>query len=195
VTEEAFVKLFMQSGLCPLFLLYQQERPSHRSLLRLAFFSQGGKMAQSMLLDRLYEIIKPITADHGLELVEVQYRQEESGWVLRIIIHRAEGISVDDCARVSRESAHLLDVEDIIPHKYHLEVSSPGLDRPLITPRDFERNIGKKIKITFARPDDLFIGQGTIEKVHGDLITLKSGEESLTFSCDKVKKAKLLIEF
>ncbi|MEN8257851.1 MAG: ribosome maturation factor RimP [Thermodesulfobacteriota bacterium] len=151
-------------------------------------------MAQSMLLDRLHDIIEPIASDHGLELVEVQYRQEQHGWVLRIIIYKKDGVSVDDCAQVSRETSHVLDVEDVIPYKYHLEVSSPGLERPLTTPRDFERNLGKKIKISFA-DDDLVSGQGIIDKVDGDEITLKSDNQSLTFTCDKVKRARLVIEF
>lgn len=152
-------------------------------------------MAQSMLLERLYDIIKPITSDHGLELVEIQYRREHAEWVLRIVIYRADGISVEDCSRVSRETSHVLDVEDVIPYKYNLEVTSPGLDRPLTTPRDFERNLGKKIKITLTDDVDPFSGEAIIEKVDGDEITLKSNDELLTFSSLKVKKAKLVIEF
>jgi ribosome maturation factor RimP len=155
---------------------------------------QGGEMAKGMLIERLTAIIAPIVADHGLELVEVQYRQEEHGWVLRIIIYKREGVSLDDCSRVSRETAHVLDVEDVIPYKYHLEVSSPGLDRPLVTSRDFERNLGKKIKITLAG-ESLFSGEGIIEKVDGDEITLQSDNKLLTFPCAQVKKARLVIEF
>jgi ribosome maturation factor RimP len=155
---------------------------------------QGVDMAKGMLLDRLYEIIEPITADHGLELVELQYRQEEHGWVLRIIIYKIGGVSLDDCARVSREAAHVLDVEDVIPYKYHLEVSSPGLDRPLTTPRDFERNLGSKIKLTLAGTP-VFSGEALIEKVDGDEITVKYDDKLLTFASDRVKKAKLVIEF
>ncbi len=151
-------------------------------------------MAQSMLLDRLYDIIEPIAADYGLELVDVQYRQEQHGWVLRIIIYKEEGVSVDDCAKISRETGHVLDVEDVIPYKYHLEVSSPGLERPLTTTRDFERNLGKKINITFV-DDDLVGGEGIIDKIDGDEITLRHDDQTLTFTCNKVKKAKLLIEF
>ena len=152
-------------------------------------------MAQSMLLDRLHDIIEPIASDHGLELVEVQYRQEQHGWVLRIIIYKADGVSIDDCAKVSRETSHVLDVEDVIPYKYHLEVSSPGLDRPLTTTRDFERNLGKKVKITLVEGDQVVSYKGIIDKIDGDQITVKSDTERLTFSCAEVKKAKLIIEF
>ncbi len=151
-------------------------------------------MAQSMLVDRLREIIEPITTDHGLELVDVQYHQEQHGWVLRITIYKEEGVSIDDCARVSRETAHVLDVEDVIPYKYHLEVSSPGLDRPLTTARDFARNLGKKIKITLAG-EHAFSGEGIIDKVDGDEISLKIDDDLLTFASGQVKKAKLVIEF
>lgn len=152
-------------------------------------------MVQSTLIDRLYEIIEPITSDHGLELVEVQYCQEQHGWVLRITIYKEGGLSIDDCAQVSREAGHILDVEEIIPYKYHLEVSSPGLDRPLTSLRDFERNLGKKIKLILAGPEDDFSGEGIIDKIDGDEITLKRDNESKTFSCAQVKKAKLVINF
>lgn len=148
-----------------------------------------------MLVDRLYDIIEPITTQHGLELVEVQYRQEQHGWILRIIIHQDEGVSVDDCARVSREVGHILDVEDVIPSRYQLEVSSPGLDRPLTVPRDFERNLGKKIKITLLDDQAVVVGEGIIHAVDGNEITLESADKPLKFSCDQVKKARLVVEF
>lgn len=83
----------------------------------------------------------------GLELVEVQFRLEGHGWVLRLYIDSPEGITVDHCSRVSRELGDFLDVEDLISHAYHLEVSSPGLERSLRSMKDFQRHLGKRAKV------------------------------------------------
>lgn len=135
-------------------------------------------------------------ASLGFELVEVQLRTEQIGLVLRVIIYKEGGISVGDCSAVSREVAPLLEVEDIISKAYHLEVSSPGLDRPLRTERDYSRNIGKKIKLTF---DD-------VEKVHrtvvgiivscaNDLLEIQDDRAVQVINLADVTKAKLVIEF
>ena len=82
-----------------------------------------------------------------LELVDVQFRMEAHGWVLRIIIDHEQGVSIDHCTRVSREISAWLDVEDLIEQAYNLEVSSPGAERPLKKPEDFQRFCGHKIRV------------------------------------------------
>ncbi|MCI5124488.1 MAG: ribosome maturation factor RimP [Candidatus Electrothrix sp. AR5] len=89
----------------------------------------------------------------GLELVEVQFRQE-SGWILRLFVDRNEGVNVDDCASVSRQVATYLEVEDIIGRAYTLEVSSPGAERPLKRVEDFIRFSGKKVRVKLIDPVD-----------------------------------------
>jgi ribosome maturation factor RimP len=86
-------------------------------------------------------------AERGLELVEVEFRREPQGWVLRIYMDKPGGITLDDCQRVSEELSDHLDVEDFIDHPYHLEVSSPGLDRPLTRPADYVRYAGQAARI------------------------------------------------
>ncbi len=86
---------------------------------------------------RVEAVALPVLEELGLELVEVQYRREQSGWVLRLIIDKQDGVSLDDCAAVSREISQLLDIEDFIDQAYNLEVSSPGLNRPLKSMADF----------------------------------------------------------
>jgi len=96
----------------------------------------------------------PLLEEMGLELVEIQFRQE-SGWVLRLFIDRNDsGVSVDDCAVVSRQVGTYLEVEDIIPHSYTLEVSSPGVERPLKRLEDFVRFSGRKIRVKLKQPDN-----------------------------------------
>ena len=140
-------------------------------------------------------LLAPVVAEKLLELVEVQFRQESIGWVLRVIIHKQGGTSVDDCATVSRELSHILDVEDLIPQKYHLEVSSPGLDRPLKTERDFLRNKGEKVKLTVNADGNYLTRIGIIEDVQEGVLVLQSKEGSMTYPLSCITKARLEIEF
>lgn len=102
------------------------------------------------------EFALPLLEEMDLELVEVQFKQE-SGWVLRIfidVIDGKEGVSVDNCASVSRQVGTFLEVEDVIQHAYTLEVSSPGAERPLKRLEDFVRFSGKKVRIKLNEPVD-----------------------------------------
>ncbi len=92
-------------------------------------------------------LVSPVLDDMGLELVDIEYLTERGRWVLRIYIDKPGGVTLDDCAEVSNEVGALLDVKDIIPTHYVLEVSSPGLDRPLKKETDFLRFVGEKIKV------------------------------------------------
>lgn len=103
-------------------------------------------------LDRLWEIVEPLAAGQGLEVVEVELRHEgKSGRVLRVYLDRVggpdEAPGVDDLGRVSRELGDLLDVYDVVAGSYTLEVSSPGLDRPLRKPAHFARFVGRRVRI------------------------------------------------
>ena len=99
------------------------------------------------VIDNVQEILEPLLFEEGLELVDIEYRREGRGRVLRIYIDKQGGVTVEDCAKLSRELGTLLDIHDIIPSSYTLEVSSPGLTRALKKPKDFKRFKGKKVKI------------------------------------------------
>ena len=96
-------------------------------------------------------LVIPILDDLGFELVDFQFKNEGKQWALCIFIDKPGGITLDNCAEVSREIGAILEVEDPIKSAYRIEISSPGLDRPLKKPADFERLAGQKIKLkTFA---------------------------------------------
>ncbi len=97
---------------------------------------------------RVRALAEPILADRGLELVEVEFQREAHGWVLRIYMDKAGGVTLEDCQGISEELGDHLDVEDLIDHAYHLEVSSPGLDRPLTREADFLSFVGKAARIS-----------------------------------------------
>ncbi len=104
------------------------------------------------LRERLIVLIEPLLGRLGYELVELEHAAGRSNAVVRLFIDRPEGISIEDCERVSREVAALLDVEDPIPTAYTLEVSSPGFDRVLRTPAHFARFVGERVFIELRAP-------------------------------------------
>jgi len=104
------------------------------------------------IIDRVKAAANSLLISQKMELVDVEYRREPVGWVLRLFIDKQGGVTLDDCTRVSQEMARSLDVEDFIFNPYHLEVSSPGLDRPLKNERDFIRFCERRIRVKTIDP-------------------------------------------
>ena len=151
-------------------------------------------MGTEKVLAAIEQYAEPLLRGMGLELVEVQYRREGYGWVLRLFIDREQGVSLDDCAAVSRAISTWLDVEDLIEHAYHLEVSSPGLERPLKKIEDFQRFAGKKAKVKLKEPRDgqkVFIG--ILEQVSGEQVTLLADGKPVTILFEEIARARLAL--
>lgn len=108
----------------------------------------------SDIRQKLIELLEPELARMGYELVELDARAQGQNGLLRVYIDQADGIGVEDCAKVSRRISALLDVEDPMPGAYELEVSSPGFDRPLRTAEHFAQAVGQVVKIRTVRPLD-----------------------------------------
>ena len=148
------------------------------------------------VVEAITSLVMPVLQEKGLVLVDVLYRRESSGWVLRLFIDKEDGVTLDDCTAVSREVSHLLDIEDIIEQAFNLEVSSPGLDRPLKSVGDFQRFAGRKAKVTTKEPiegNQVFMGR--INKVEDELITMEVGQQELCIPFSEVAKARLEVEF
>jgi len=109
---------------------------------------QGKGQRTAEIVERVRALAEPILADRDMELVEVEFRREARGWILRLYVDRPGGVTLDDCQRVSEELGDHLDVEDAIDHPYNLEVSSPGLDRPLTRDADFVNFAGRAARLT-----------------------------------------------
>ncbi len=141
---------------------------------------------------RAREIAEPLCEELGVEVVDVEYTMERGGWVLRLYIDRPGGVTLDDCARVSRELGTLLDVEDIVPQSYSLEVSSPGLDRPLKREKDFLKVVGKKVRIRTIEPIDgrknFKVVVDAVEK--GTVVVRDSGGHVWKIPLDNIEKAR-----
>jgi ribosome maturation factor RimP len=137
---------------------------------------------------------RPIVDDLGLELVEVEFRRESAGWILRLFIDREGGVSIDDCASVSRQVSAYLEVEDLIDHAYNLEVSSPGLERPLKRKEDFVRFSGRKARIKLKDPvggQRVFIG--LLGSVDENILTLDVDGRQMEIDMDGVARARLCL--
>ncbi|BEH10433.1 MULTISPECIES: ribosome maturation factor RimP [Geobacter] len=159
-------------------------------------------MQKDDVVSRITSVAEQVLIPQGLELVEVEYKREGRQMILRLFVDKPGGISLDDCAAVSRELSEILDVEDFIREHYTLEVSSPGLNRPLKKEADYERYSGRLVKVrTFELLAD---EEGNRRKTFlGDLVGLSGGVVTLTLRegqlaripLDKIAKANLEFEF
>lgn len=146
--------------------------------------------------ERVKTLIDPILLEQGLELVEMEYRREPRGWVLRIYIDKEGGVTLEDCTRINQELGRLLDVEDFITNPYVLEVSSPGLTRPLKTERDFRKVQSQRVKVrTFEPIMDRREFKGKLLEVSDQGIEIEADGERISIPFSNIGKAHLEIDF
>jgi len=146
--------------------------------------------------ERVRTLAEPILGEQGLELVDVEFRREPHGWVLRLYMDRPGGVTLEDCQRVSEELGDHLDVEDFIGHPYHLEVSSPGLDRPLARPEHFVRFAGRAAKITTREDvDGRRNFRGCLAGLQGEAVLLDlQGGQRVTIPLELILRARLELD-
>ncbi len=136
---------------------------------------------------------EPVCAAEGLELVHVEYQREARGRVLRLYIDRPGGVTLDDCVHASRQLGDLLDVHLETEGPYHLEVSSPGVDRPLGLPADFDRFKGHEATIRTVRPrDGRRQFKGVLQGMVDDAVVLQVREGTVRISMDDILRARLV---
>ncbi len=145
-------------------------------------------------LQELQNIIQPLLKSFGVELVELQYNKSKRSSV-RIFIWEDGGVSLDRCTEISRQVADILDRKDVISEKYILEVSSPGLDRPLKTKRDFERQIGRKVKAVLTDGDKTKKVIGKIDSVEQASVLIRTEKGVVEAPFDEIVSAKVVVEF
>jgi len=148
------------------------------------------------LRDKIKFIIEPVINAEGMEVYDIEFNRMRGKGLLRVFIEKEGGVTIDDCERISREIEAALDVEDLIPFSYVLEVSSPGLDRPLRKLEDFNKYSGNTVRVvTLEAIDDQTFFIGTIEKVENDEISLllpKNRHVIIPFK--NISKARLEVE-
>ena len=147
---------------------------------------------------QLDDLLEPVVSSMGYEFVGLEYLSQGRHSVLRIYIDSENGITVDDCADVSHQLSAVLDVEDPIANEYTLEVSSPGMDRPLFRPEHYARFAGEEVKFKTSRPQ-LDNGQrkfkGIIDSVEGDNIIFVIEDKKLSVPFAEIDKANLIAKF
>lgn len=143
------------------------------------------------------EILLPIVEEYGFELVDVEYVKEDGTWYLRTYIDKEGGISIDDCEKVSRRLSDILDEKDYIDDTYIMEVSSPGLGRPLKKEKDFKRSLGKEVDIrTYRMIDKQKEFTGILKDYDKDTVTIELENETLkTFEKGDIALIRLAFDF
>jgi ribosome maturation factor RimP len=152
--------------------------------------------AKGEVADQIHQSIQGLVEDAGCELVYVQYLPEKLGALVRIYIDKEGGVDLGDCQRVSRKAGVLLDVEDLVAHRYTLEVSSPGLERPLFSASDFEKYAGNEIRLTTRmKVGDRRNFKGLLKGIRTEVIELECEGEVFQIPLENVKKANLIHRF
>ncbi|MCM1161173.1 MAG: ribosome maturation factor RimP [Roseburia sp.] len=142
------------------------------------------------------ELLLPIIEANGFELVDVEYVKEGSNWYLRAYIDKPGGITIDDCELVSRALSEILDREDYISEAYILEVSSPGLLRPIKKEKDYERNLEKQVEIrTYQMLDKKKEFVGTLTAFDKDTVTIVEEGQERIFEKSQISLIRPYVEF
>ena len=146
------------------------------------------------LQNEIEKTVRPVLEEHGLELVELKLKHGKNSKI-QIYVWKENGVSIDLCSKVSRELSDMLDRRDLISGSYRLEVSSPGLDRPLKTRRDFERCKGEKVKVEYYSADKTERVRGSINSVDDSAVTLQIEQEAYqVIPLSDITSAKIIIE-
>ena len=147
----------------------------------------------SAKLENLQKLVEPAVAGLGLELWGVEFRTAGKNSLLRIFIDGPDGVTVDDCARVSHQVSGILDVEDPISEQYTLEVSSPGMDRPLFTLKQFEAYRGHRVQLKLRAPyEGRRNFKGILNGVEGDDVLLIVDDEEYLLPIEDIDRANVV---
>lgn len=146
-------------------------------------------------ISKIEDLVLPVIKNMGLELVDIEYMQDGGYWYVRIFIEKLdEDISLDECAKLSLAIDE--DIDKLIDKKFFLEISSPGIERPLKRQKDFMRFIGSKIKVSLKHKiDEIKNYEGMLKNFENDTLYLEIGERSLEIPFKEVRKANLVYDF
>jgi len=155
----------------------------------------GWNLGDAMRMpERLTRLVEPVVVGLGYELVGVEFDSHQR--VLRVYIDSAAGIVIDDCSKVSHQLSGVLDVEDPIPGNYQLEVSSPGMDRPLFTPAHFQRFQGSLVRLQLLRPiEGRRRFKARLMGMEGENVLLQEDDTAFAIPFESIDKARIVPEF
>jgi ribosome maturation factor RimP len=150
--------------------------------------------AHILLRDRIRGIVEPTVVEAGCELVAVEITSADKGQTLRLFVDTIEGVGIDQCAGLSRAISPVLDVEDPFTGAYRLEVSSPGIDRPVETPEDFERFTGLRVKVRLISGPARRRYSGTLLGMFDEHVRVEVEGESFDLSLHEIDRARLVLD-
>jgi len=161
----------------------------------LAMVSQGQKL-EKKIIDAVEKCLEEMFEHTDLELVDVEYRRESSGWVLRAYIDKKGGVQLADCSRTSSQLGDIIEVKDIILDAYSLEVTSPGVNRPLKKQEDFIKVIGETVKLkTRTLLNNRKNFRGVLKSCREEMLLIDSDGKEFSIPLSIVKKANLEYDF
>jgi ribosome maturation factor RimP len=153
-------------------------------------------MSKKGFMTSIENLCEDVTSELGYELVDVEYLKESGDYYLRVYIHKPGGVNLDDCQIVSEKLSERLDDKDLLQKAYYLEVSSPGLDRPLKTDRDFERNLEKEVEVSLYKAvDGVKKFEGILKSYNGDSVELETVDKMVEIPRDTISLIRLTIKF
>ncbi len=160
-------------------------------------YSEENRPLTSPLTRKVREALAKTLESQGVELVDLIWRREAPGMVLKFLVDKLGGITVDECTHLNQMISRFLDAEGLIQERYVLEVCSPGLDRPLKTKRDFDRELGRLIRVKTRRPlEGGSAHVGTLREVDRKMIVIeKKDGMRLAIAFDQIASARLEVEF
>lgn len=153
-------------------------------------------MRKNPVYQLVTDLVEPTLKGSDIELVDVEYKKTGKTWSLRVFIDKNQGVTVNDCQRLSREIEDLIAIHELIADHYVLEVSSPGLDRPLKKETDFIRNKGKQVLVkTYLPINNSKTNTGTIKDFSNDTLFLENEKKTFEISLSNIAQAKLIFKF
>jgi ribosome maturation factor RimP len=153
-------------------------------------------MRKNPIYQLVTDLVEPTLKGSDIELVDVEYKKTGKTWSLRVFIDKNQGVTVNDCQRLSREIEDLIAIHELIADRYVLEVSSPGLDRPLKKETDFIRNKGKQVLVkTYLPINNSKTNTGTIKDFSNDTLFLENKKKTFEISLSNIAQAKLIFKF
>lgn len=159
------------------------------------YILKEGVKVKKKVEDIVFNIANPIVSRYNFELVDIEYLKEGPDWYLRVFIDKEGGITIDDCQVVSEELSDKLDEVDPIDHGYIFEVSSPGIDRPLKTERDYEKNIGKLLEVKFYKPyEGKKIIEGILKEYSQENVTIDVNGVTLVLNKELIALMKPIVK-
>lgn len=164
----------------------------------------GHESLRGLDRDRLIAVVEPVLRAHGVDAVELIWRSDGKGWVLYLTVERpgtsdpSAGVTLDLCAEISRDLSSALDVADVMPSRYRLEVGSPGVERPLYLERDYVRFAGRQVKVKLSRPlpDGQRVLRGTLKGVDAEgRVVLESDGHEHHVTISQIDTARLAFDW